>query len=241
MLYIQKVVIRYWKQLSHDIDMSTTMNFISAYLNDTGVALGATNVPDTLTIGSTLLPHQLHHNVGATFNSAGSAPINKAVFASTTALAGKIAASVEMQKKVKDLLSIKKDDVVAAMRQSGKSSDWITWDAATDPSVATGFSAIHLHADWDLWYAIGDASLAGFKVSAHVLKRADGSYWADIISVQGQLLDLYDFDWDFPHLNLSSTAAGAAIQARYNAAGDPGHVFKVEVNFNNDTGVQWNF
>lgn len=219
--------------------LPTAANFLFAFMNDFAPGLGAINtlVSFTSFTDPTML-RAMHHHVGVLYTS-GKLTMDLATYPSTTSLAAQVAKDPEFLSREIRYMGTIAPTVLTSSTSLPPAGTWMTW--------TPGYSAITLKSNDD-YYSIGDAALSGISFFANVTKAANGDIVAKSISIKGTVSDVADFDWDFPTRNiftgpptLAYIRQAVELQARYNRTGDPGHVFEVQVQLNNSTGIGWDF
>jgi len=230
-----------------------SVNLLNAFLNH-GVPSGASFADDAVSVDGT----RLSHKVGADFLG-GVAPIMKAVFLSTSAIAADVIASDAMTKLVNAAIQLHKVEMRDAMLASDLDADMSVefgpFNLATDIKFLG--EQLGFDIDADLATAIGKGALdAEIYVTAGYMQDLMGEVpyvfgWGDhviepdvpsgatvdfriavsSVRVRGVVKDLYDFEYTS---GTNAASRAATVQAGYGTLGSAGHVYTTEIVLDGD-------
>ena len=213
---------------------------LTGFLNQ-AVPNGATSEATTVD----RLEYGLDHPVGILFKgnaaSAGGLPKAgpgdsiKAVFAALSPMSNKVAESDTIALFVVGKISPQANQIIEAATQYFQlhpDEDLAPFDYQIDTKNAQGKEqGINFSVDWDLFLAIGKGT-ASLNVDLYVNR----SFQVHEVVLSGDVLDLYDFDYDASEFGSPQEAESAAeVQAGYNTLGVGGRVFKSRIEIRDRT------
>ncbi|HVT89492.1 MAG TPA: hypothetical protein VHD56_11610 [Tepidisphaeraceae bacterium] len=178
------------------------------------------------------------HNVGAVYQSNGTASIKKYIWNSSTTFAQDVANSNLFWNYALQVIAARIDEITSHFDLTNDDAQQFTgqnWDGG---QTGVDFGLV----DPDLWFSIGQAHLSNFAFTFTAEKKIvtdpEGNKYRQIqitnLSYSGTISDFYDFDLkatDFAH-------DGAVVQAGYgtitSSLGSGGQVFRTEIGLNNN-------
>jgi hypothetical protein len=174
------------------------------------------------------VPQSIQENVGALFNSSGTATIFNNSFDVDSELSIEVEGSPDFHKYIKGFLDSHATAITQLMSQSPGDSVSATW---IDSSDFTGLSFDD--DDVDLEDALHNVEVGRLTIS--VVVNPNGSL--EQLTCSGYIEDVYEFYWPIPGVNgwLGQTVITAAmqVQAGYNTLGlAAGHIFESTINLN---------
>lgn len=171
----------------------------------------------------------LTHAVGGIFDQNCIAPTKRLVFDKSSAFSTRVAAAVpEFQKLATAAFSAGSAQVINYFQDN--------------PTVQQHEFEFAVNTSWNfsstdnLAKSIGGFSTKDMVFRATVRRDPDNQhqYLTNVSHFDGSIVDLYDFDYDATGDGGDFVKAAAVVQAGYGTLGNAGHVFRVEVQVEND-------
>lgn len=171
-------------------DWPDAANMLNAFATG-NVPNGAVDLNTTITTSG----DRPSHNNGVVFDNSGSGPSSNYVFDALSDMSERVLDSADVTRHVRDVLDSNYDAVVAAFAQPGNENE--TFLVLSFP-ISSFDERIGFFIDGNLHRTFGTANISG-TVEAVVNKLAGSEgnvYQVDVVSVDANVTDLYDWDYD---------------------------------------------